>query len=721
MNGGERALALCLLLPAAAVAAPGSPVAADALTTESTAAGVAALACAPAGLLLAALALRGRPLALGATWLLVALLALALGGTLRAGGDGLERTRALIVLANAFTCAAVAANLDPEGRRWLARGSLLLALLLLRGTLRFDERGYAGALWNTGELSNAALPGALAGAALAAWERGPWRWLGLATALCFVLHALLAPVLAALLVLAAVAGLAGLLRLPLAGGRPAALRLGALALAAAGALAWSALRPPAAGAPAGAPAAAARPAGDLGGIEVRARIWERTLAMTAGHLALGVGPGQFAVVFPAWRDPVEIELSAHRRLQEQEREVEHPHQDHLAFAAELGLAGAALWAAFALFVVARVPRALRAGDAAAGAFALGALGALSAACFNGALLHNPAASALAFAFFGGVLGPASAAPRPAAARAGAALVALVALGAVVLAPSLVRHGRALAAFATDEPLAPERASEALDAALAARPDSVTARTILARVLERTGAGPADVRAAWDEVLALRPLRFEALMQQGVHAARAGDVAAARGWFERALAVDPGHPGLLKNRVRLELEQGELERGLARLSELAAAGRADAAWLLDLGCELLLKGLDREAAPLLERAGERFRDLSGERALALAQEYERDGARLAADAFQSHAQRLWAREHAAAGRWDDARRLYHQCLRITRDYVEGAPARVRLELAAALWRSGRPEEARTELAGLSPTPADRAALPEWASAALSEIE
>jgi O-antigen ligase len=79
--------------------------------------------------------------------------------------------------------------------------------------------------------------------------------------------------------------------------------------------------------------------GDAGGIEVRARIWRASVHMLGEHPLFGVGPGQFAVWFPAHRDGREIELSTLSRRSGTETEVEHPHNDWLAVWLETRLAG----------------------------------------------------------------------------------------------------------------------------------------------------------------------------------------------------------------------------------------------------------------------------------------------------------------------------------------------------------------------------------------------
>jgi hypothetical protein len=49
-----------------------------------------------------------------------------------------------------------------------------------------------------------------------------------------------------------------------------------------------------------------------------------------------------------------------------------------------------------------------------------------------------------------------------------------------------------------------------------------------------------------------------------------------------------------------------------------------------------------------------------------------------------------------------------------------PLRVHLELAAALMESGKPDDARAQVAGLVPTSEDLAAMPDWAGAPLRKL-
>jgi tetratricopeptide (TPR) repeat protein len=221
------------------------------------------------------------------------------------------------------------------------------------------------------------------------------------------------------------------------------------------------------------------------------------------------------------------------------------------------------------------------------------------------------------------------------------------------------------------------------------------------------------------VLEVRPHHVGAWIDLGVRQAQAGEVDAGRRAFERALALDPDNPTTLRNLANLELRAGRAEEGLAALDRLAAAGRFDAERGLRLGIELLLLGLAAEGEAVLARTDPRFRELTGERAMALAEEFGRRGQGRNADGFRSHAHRLWAHEHAERGDFESARRSLFQNLRITRDFAPGGPARVRAEYAAALLLSDNAAEAAEWLTELELGARDWAALPEWARDALAE--
>lgn len=713
-DAADRLLGALLALPAAVLVlpAPLGPLAGVFGEVEAAGAGALVLACLPAALALALRARRGgTPLARLA---LAPLFAFGVAAALVPASDTFARDARLAQLAAGTTLLVAAAGLGPAGRRTLERGLVFATLLALApAALATGAEGLAGVLGNAGETSAAALPGALVGLALALVSSHRLRRaLGALAWLAALVHAWRAPVLASLLVLAAAPALAALV----APRRRRAAPLVASACAAAlFALALTAHRPGerlledprlSAEAP---PVALA--AGDLGGVPVRLSIWRRTLALAAAHPLLGVGPGQFAAAFPPYRDPAEIERSSLGRRLSAETEVEHPHQDALLAASEAGLVGALAWLALMLAGLVGALRAVRRDGPGGAPLALGALAALLASLANAPLLANPAAAAAGFTALGACLsGGRAAAEARGPGRFVPAALALLLVLSVPQALALLRHGRALSG--------PEPAAGAIERALAARPDSPLALGLRARALEASGAPPERCAAAWQAVLDRRPHRVEAHIQRAVRLAEAGRAAEAREELEAARDLDPKSPTVLSNLAWLELSHGRLAAGEAALEALVATGHADPVRLLRMGAELLLRGLAAEGQAVLARADPRLADLSGERAYALAREYRRKGERRIAEALESHAHRLWAWEHAARGDFASARRVMRQNLRITRDAVPGGPTRVRLELAALELETGRADEAREHLRGLSPSAQDWAALPAWAGRALA---
>jgi O-antigen ligase len=669
--------AFALLLPALLLAwpGPGSLLRSDFLP-QATGAGAAALATLPAAILL--VLRRVGPGARGLALFLIPLLFAA--GWLALGriADPFEARRAVLHWATALVLLLGGASLSPAGLKIFARGIVCVALLLLAVALADGANGLAGALGNTGSVAQAALPGAVVGACFASSGSRAWRMLGGLALLLFLAFVARAPVIAGGLALSVGLAAFALARADLSRVLRGAF-LGLALLAALGALAPLAVPFHASGR--GTPGTDGPAAGSAGGFEVRARIWSRSLSMLRDSPWLGVGPGQFAASFPPYRDPREIELSTHGRALPEETEVEHPHQDWLAPALDLGAIAGLAWIAFLLAVARGSWRALRGGDDPLAALGAAALSFLAYALVHAPLTGEPAAAALAYAAFGAVLARPLARPAPPSRRLVpvAALVLLAAFTPRALA--MVRHSRSLSALARPGERDAAEVEERLSAALDDCPDSVLALALRARLAEQRGADPAAVRAAWERVLALRPFRVEARMQLALTFVRAGDRPRARQEYERALALDPTHPGILQNLRLLDLQEGCFDGGRR--------------WLA---------GADPNAEQCFARS-------KAERA---------GGDKLLADLFEARAHLLWARAHAAGGRFADAVRSYRQCLRVTREHEEGGAARVRLELAAALLADGRGEEARAEIDAIHPGPADWSAMPDWAAGRLAAI-
>ncbi len=721
-NGAHRRdaiQALLTLLPAAALAWPGpGSFLADDLAPQYSGAGIVALATLPA-----AFSLVVRPMQRGVRGLALFLLPLLSGATWIASDSSLDRFdagRALALWCSGLVLLLSGASLAQRGRSLLAHGVVVIGLVFLAGAAFDRALDHAGVLGNTGSLSEAALPGALIGAGLLLGARSLWRFVGsIALAGAFV-YAASMPVLAGLVSLA----IALVLGAALHKGLRVRARIG-LAFLSFLALA-TALVPVAREAQSAreqesiaVPRETASIRSDTGGIAVRSRVAESSLRLLADHAWVGVGPGQFAATFPPYRDPVEIELSTLGRALPGETEVEHAHNDWLAPAIDAGAPIGIAWIAFLAVVAIASLAALRRGERIDAALALAAIGLLVNALVDTVFTFNPASSSLACAVFGCVLARTSPA-RTVFTRRWVGVIAAVLLAAnVPHAIAMVKHGQALASLARlDAPKSP-RSAELIRDALDAAPDSVLAATLAARTAELQGRGELEVHARWRTVLSLRPQRVEPLIKLGYLAAISDRRAEARPYFERALALDPNHPGALQNLMSVELEDGNIERALAVLDRRQATHPIDDDWLAEYAARLYLRGLERQSDVLLARVQPDFAGLNAEGAYGAAHEFRAKKLEVLGDAFESRARRSWAREHAANSKWQLATASYRQDLRITRDYVDGGAPEVRLELAAALCLAGKEDEARDVMAGFAPSEAQLKELQGWASDALRD--
>ena len=100
-----------------------------------------------------------------------------------------------------------------------------------------------------------------------------------------------------------------------------------------------------------------------GGIKVRALIWASLPEVIRDAPWLGHGPGQFARVYPIYRDPSELELSSHGHSEPTPIEVEHAHNDWLQPFVEWGLIAGLAWMALLLVAARRGLLLLKESDA----------------------------------------------------------------------------------------------------------------------------------------------------------------------------------------------------------------------------------------------------------------------------------------------------------------------------------------------------------------------
>lgn len=723
------------LLPAAALAAP-APLALvrDVPTPVSAASGWTALLAVPAVAgLVAGLVAGRRVLPRGAVPLLALLAVAALGAG--SAGDPFAARRTLTGLAAGAALLVSGASLGAAGRRVLARGLALLSVAWLAWAATDAEAGFTGAVGNTGDLSEAVVPGAVTGLAVFAATSGPLRVAGLVAGAGAALYAGLVPVLAGLASLFA----AGLVAAAAGVGRPATARTARLVLLAtlAGALAFgarSALR--SAGATGGpesgeADGVAAAAADDLGGVEFRRRTWACVPAMLAGRALLGVGPGQFEREYPPFRDPLERRLSSHGGREPTPVEVEHAHSDWIEGVAELGILGGAAWLALLACVLGRAWVGLRSGDSTRAALGAAAVAVLANALASSPLLHGVASPAVAWPLFGAVLGsrePAGAARR----RAGLLLPIFAALLVASRAPAawrFTRHGEALAGIARTtivsesgrEGLVAREVAPLVAAALEACPDSVVALEKRDQLLRASGAPPEERVATLERILDAQPHRFGPLLNLGAVLADDGRLREARTAFARAQAVAPDEPALLKNRLLLAIEMDERDVLLELVAELSANDAIDAAWLERTAAAQLLAGRPGIGAALVAILDPSFDASRPETSFELSRELERQGRELFAAGAAANAHLLWGREHVAAGSYETAVRSYRQALRLAREYPDlpGGAALVKLELAAAELLAERPDDARETVAGVEATAVEKRSLPEWAGQALME--
>jgi tetratricopeptide (TPR) repeat protein len=440
--------------------------------------------------------------------------------------------------------------------------------------------------------------------------------------------------------------------------------------------------------------------------------------MIGEHPFLGTGPGQFVVEFPPYRQLEEIEASTNRADGRFYTEVEHPHQDGLLVLSEYGLlAGGALLTFWLLAGVAAL-RALRSGSSRSGATVACALVAsLVGSLVNAPLGMNPVAAVPAFVAMGMVLAARVANPGRASLALPGALLLLL-LFSVPRALSAVRLGLALADLGSETANVVQHAGPVQRAAEAC-PDSVVARGLMAQWYEKLDEDTSRALGEWEAVLALRPHRVEALLESARLHARRNEFGAALPRVRHVLELDPEHPIALRNRARFEFYAGRIEAGREALDAVERNGLFTQDFGLSLAAGLLLSGQAREGLVVLERVSPDWAGLDGDRAWVEAGKRRNASDERLADALESHAHRLWARDLAEAGNPSRAIAVYRQNLLITRDYVPGGAPRVRMELCAAQWLAGRTESAAETARGLEPLATDWASLPAWAGEALRE--
>ena len=622
-----------VLLPLAVLCLPGELLSAGsgalspfegAPDTTSIGVGIVALSAIPAALLAT---LRGRGSRLLGLPLFYIVLAFAAYHLPRAA-DTFGAWRSVTGLAAAAGWAIAGTALGPGGRMVVARGLPVISLLLLVGAFTTDG---GAALGNSGDFSEAALPGAVLGAGLFLRGRGLLSVLGLAVLGLFAVKVGAIPVYAGLLGLGA-AALAAAIGMPLAGEdsdrrASCARRLRLLLVALLVGLTPMGYRLATSGDDEAAPAEVLVVGGQdtasadttTGGFDFRLKTWARIPTLLGVHAPLGAGPGQFQAAFPPFRDPAEIEASSFDRREPTPIEVEHAHNDPLTAVAELGYVGGGAFVLLLLLALVRSVKLIASGEDDQRDLALATVALLANCTVNSPLLYGPVAPLIGFCLIGSVLGRDGSGPsgeagaeRPRVLSGqwydrlapGLALVALLLLSP--RAVSLIRYGRAMAEVPDArivlddgrEKLDAQRLRGILDRAGEHAPQSPIVLETRRALLAAEGAPAEEQRAALDAWLKRRPHSFAALMNRGVLEAREGEYEAAERAFHRALSLDRGSPVLLENLVRLACDRRwdtDVEEGLQMLSDL---GRLDPAFVRQLALEKTLEGRLRVAAPLV---------------------------------------------------------------------------------------------------------------------------
>lgn len=712
-------LALFALVPTLVLAWPGARGAVDQLQPELWGAGVVGLGALAA---VAAVVLGRQPVAVSGLTLLLGFVAF---GTVtqqwNVPTDTLEASRSMLLSLSALALLIVGARLDAPGRAALVRATVLVSIAFVVPALFGVQGRLFGTLGNTGWTAQAALPGALAGAVLFAAGRGAWRVIGMVAAVLCAAYVTVAPAYAA--VIAMVVALAvGIVR---SRRRRVGLALVLAACAVSGQVArWIDAMPARGGSGGISAVAQTGGGGDLGGVEVRRRVWSSSLKMLADHPWLGTGPGQFRASFPPYRDATERALSD--RSSGFETEVEHAHNDWLQGLLDAGLLGGCLWILFLLVCARAAWRSLGSEDdgddehdndrAALGA---GTLGLLVAAAAHAPLTSNPASSGLFFLFAGAL------ATRPeravTALRSRAAMTLLAALLLAAQAPralAFLRYGDLMRLQPTEEAPGhrlPER--DRVARALRACPDAPLALGMLAR-------DPAtdDPTPYWERLVELRPDNFEALVRLGGRRADESLHDAARTLWTRAHELEPERPNVMRNLALLEARAWNESASHAWLDRLEQVSDDTDGWLRRTAVDELFRGLGVSAQILFARFDPQRLEGPAEKLYAEARELgesnDPDDELLGA-ALECRAHVMWAREHAAVESFDAAVRSYRQALRLSSRQQPGGAPRLRLEHAAALLRDGQEEAGRTELEAAAAGRGDYLRLPEWALEALEE--
>ncbi len=653
--------------------------------------------------------------------------------------DSFAARRSSVVFATSALCFAIGCGIDKRGRRFFLAMMAWLAAACVAGltaTLAFNGQLAEGPVFSTslqfgnrGDLAEFLLPAVVF--AVAGFLRSHHLTMGSVLLLSASIVAWFlgwTPVNAGVLALfvMTVAGLLGGIR-----SKPSA-RVGRLLLLASlvcvasmGTREWR-------GSSASSPDRASAPTGlvilgsdydkrlqrdRMQGLEVRLEIWKSTLAMSKDHAVLGVGPGQSQLAFPPYRSAAEIEYSTHGHQFRNAIEVEHAHNDYLIAIAELGWPLGLLWIGLCLWILRKSLGNLLEQDRTRVVPSLASVGILVMAFWNAPLLGPVVSHPLAWLCFGLAMGPMN---RPRSAKAGISIAACclaLAVSQSLWGVQFLRHGWALAK-GPDDPIALQQALElapdsplALDFAVHSSPQPKLAGAPTAEWLE-------SLRPQFESLLARRPFGVGIHNDWGRALAIAGDAKAAEKAFAHALSLDPKFVPAHRNRVRMNVNQLDLDSLGENLKVAQEQEVFEASYLKSWGLFCLRIGRPRVAQELLIFVDPELAVTDANVCHQQAQLARLAGIQADENSYLAGEHLIFARDHVAVGSYESAVRSYRQAKRYARRAVsaETDPAALRLEMAAAWTLAGKPEEAGKELLGLkwqALTPLERNGLPQWA--------